>query len=783
MDDRQIKVSIGSLLHDIGKVAYRSGDGRNHSQTGYDFLKDLDNEFDTDILDCVRYHHGVHLKNAGISRDALAYLTYFADNVASAIDRREGLETEDGFDKNVPLSSVFNLLNGNHGHQHYAHQVLDPRGEINYPTEKEVRLDESFYGKILDNVRENLRGISISDEYINSLLSVMEGNLSYVPSSTSKREQADISLYDHVKMTAAIAECLYQYFREKNITDYKECLFSAKAEQAWREPYFLLHSMDISGIQKFIYTISSKGALRGLRARSFYLEILMEHIIDELLEDLQLSRSCLIYSGGGHCYLLLPNTEEVKKKTREQNAKVNGWFMEYFGTELYVAFGAAACSANALKNEPEGSYSDLYLQISKQISLQKSHRYSADQVLAMNHKHLEGKKECKICRRIDKVDEDDRCSICAGLERLSADILYQDYFIIMLSPSAACLPLPNGKYLMAGDEKKLRYLMEQDTYVRSYTKNELCTGKHVTTKLWVGNYTTGDTFEQLAAKAQGIERIAVLRGDVDNLGTTFVRGFRRENGDGRYETLSRTAALSRQLSLFFKCYLNKILEKGTSNLFTQTSERQVCIVYSGGDDIFLVGAWNEVIDAFLDIRNALEQFTQGTLTISGGIGLYTSSYPINRMALETAELEDYAKKSPSKDSVTLFERNGRYPWSVLIQNVIGEKYQCLAYYMEQTQQRGKAFLYHLLELLREAEESVSMNRPVRFNRARFVYYLSRMEPDKRDDPDENAVFQQFSQKMYQWSTRAEDRRQLVTAIYLYVYLTREKEGEKDNDHQ
>lgn len=38
--DKQIKLIIGSLLHDIGKVVYRSGDGRNHSQSGYDYLKD-----------------------------------------------------------------------------------------------------------------------------------------------------------------------------------------------------------------------------------------------------------------------------------------------------------------------------------------------------------------------------------------------------------------------------------------------------------------------------------------------------------------------------------------------------------------------------------------------------------------------------------------------------------------------------------------------------------------------------------------------------------------------
>ena len=60
--------------------------------------------------------------------------------------------------------------------------------------------------------------------------------------------------------------------------------------------------MDISGIQDFIYTINNKGALKGLRARSFYLEIMMEHLIDELLEKVELSRANLIYSGGGHAY-------------------------------------------------------------------------------------------------------------------------------------------------------------------------------------------------------------------------------------------------------------------------------------------------------------------------------------------------------------------------------------------------------------------------------------------------------------------------------------------------
>ena len=40
MKDRELKVVIGALLHDIGKVIYRDGsDTRTHSQSGYDFLK------------------------------------------------------------------------------------------------------------------------------------------------------------------------------------------------------------------------------------------------------------------------------------------------------------------------------------------------------------------------------------------------------------------------------------------------------------------------------------------------------------------------------------------------------------------------------------------------------------------------------------------------------------------------------------------------------------------------------------------------------------------------
>ena len=92
--------------------------------------------------------------------------------------------------------------------------------------------------------------------------------------------------------------------------------------------------MDVSGIQDFIYTITSKNALKTLRARSFYLEIMMEHMTDCLLEKLHLSRANLVYSGGGHCYILMPNTKKAKDTVESYMAEVNRWLLDKFQISL-----------------------------------------------------------------------------------------------------------------------------------------------------------------------------------------------------------------------------------------------------------------------------------------------------------------------------------------------------------------------------------------------------------------------------------------------------------------
>lgn len=121
MTDEKIKLIIGSLLHDIGKVVYREGDDRrNHSISGYDFLKENGGIDDKEILNCVRYHHISALKGAKLQENDLAYIVYLADNIAAFADRRKK-EGEDvsGFDLSVPLQSIFNILNENDQEYYY----------------------------------------------------------------------------------------------------------------------------------------------------------------------------------------------------------------------------------------------------------------------------------------------------------------------------------------------------------------------------------------------------------------------------------------------------------------------------------------------------------------------------------------------------------------------------------------------------------------------------------------------------------------------------------------
>lgn len=319
------------------------------------------------------------------------------------------------------------------------------------------------------------------------------------------------------------------------------------------------------------------------------------------------------------------------------------------------------------------------------------------------------------------------------------------------------------------------------------------------TRLWMGDYITVSgthtmELEELAKlaggdkQASGIDRLGVMRADVDNLGAAFMAGFPEQ-----YATLGRSAALSRQLSLFFKRYINNLCG-GEINGINEDEyhkfaifavqphkQRNVHIIYSGGDDMFIVGAWDDLLELSVDIREAFRRFTNNKLSFSAGIGIFDSKCPISEMARGTGLLESTAKDNPGKDSIAMFGipsaeshasyTTASYGWEEFVQQVCGEKLtfcqRYLGYAGNEAVDRlpaGKGVLYRMLNLLNESRDNINL--------ARFAYMLGRMEPPK-DSPAYDS-YAKVREKLYGWYQDKAARKQLMTALELIIYRIREK---------
>ena len=679
----------------------------------------------------------------------------------------------------------------------------------------------SNYEALLNKIKSHFITKDISQISINQLLQILEEGFSYVPSSTNRSEVCDISLYVHSKITSAVASCMKLYFDEQQIQDYKKYCFNSGSKIFRNEKIYLLISGDISGIQDFIYTIPSKGALKTLRGRSLYIDLLLEEFIDEYLEQIGLSRANVLYSGGGHFYILAPNIEDTKKAIDKLQAKMNRWLMENIGINLYLAIGTAECSANNLmKSEAQGN---LFAIVNKKLKDDKTIRYSKDEDFLEHIFNVEkekdtAKKECNICHNlVDKLwkynsDEEIACEFCLNLYKLGQDILTQDLVFVISEEK-----IDGGIKIFGKDKDLYMYAvniedidMFKGKILRIYSKNNLLEND-LAIRLYLADYSAKNendevmTFDDLAKSScktdKGIKRLGVLRLDIDDLGIAFSSGFVSDKDkiedNLRYATLSRYADLSKDISMFFKVAINKIcagdltggvdFEEKAFNIFgiAKAPKRKVNIIYAGGDDLFLVGAWDEVLEVAIDINRAFKQFTNGKLTLSAGMAMFSPTYPISKMAEIAGLLVQMSKSKKDKNSIALFgmetnlKANGQleckhiYTWEDFEMKVCKEKMNYLLARLSFDGDKfnklsvGKSLIYRLMDLIQLADED-------KLNIARFAYVLARMQPKQDKDEQKRKVYEDFVSKMYQWINNNEDKKQLATALNLLVYYLRDK---------
>jgi len=680
-------VVLGALLHDIGKLVQRANENstsKKHTEWGYEWLETHFQDHPAKLATIA--HHYTKDDDYALNNN-LGLIWYQADNLASK--ERKGKERlEEGkWHSEIAMASPFSRINNPLNKDErppLTYLPLKSKG-IPFTLTEEPLCSNKDYKEILSEFEKDLNSqMSENKSSIIFLLMLIEKHLKNIPSITLriydglkkdeiKDKHPDISLFDHLKLTAAIAGCMYHYYsKEFSVKWGSNELLKVEILDVPKDkkPYLLIGG-DVSGIQKFIYTITSKGALKSLKGRSFYVELLIEHIVSEIVERLKLTRCNIIFSGGGSFYILSYNTNDAKMTIEKVKKEINEFLFEQFSGSLFLNIETVEFHPDAFQNSQ-----DLWPELSKKLEDSKKRKWNErlEDIIAFSMPHNDClTRYCEVCFREDLPLEpvfignqqiyENVCKPCSIQYALGNTLKEasksQNYVVYCFDDndyplmSEKAFTIGNSRYVLTKINSELDRLAK-----RVYIINSLDAQKYYHPQsiyLPVGIYQHKELKELSdAADVFGINRLAVLRMDVDSLGKIFSLAVPVE-----HRTFSRMASISRTLNDFFKYYLNPIVQEIRSCIVKRngSNERMLSIVYSGGDDLFLVGHWLDVMEAAIDIRTYFEKYTGNPfVTISGGISINHTKYPIYLYAKEADEAEKEAK-SFSEDKETKAKKN------------------------------------------------------------------------------------------------------------------------------
>jgi len=236
-----------------------------------------------------------------------------------------------------------------------------------------------------------------------------------------------------------------------------------------------------------------------------------------------------------------------------------------------------------------------------------------------------------------------------------------------------------------------------------------------------------EEFDELALESCGGGEIGVkalmsLKGDVDNMGN-FLKG-KNINSFAIYNFLSRL------IDYFFSVKVSKKMEG--KNVYT---------VFAGGDDLFIIGAWDEVIELAKEIEHEFKLFCESEkskLSISMGLIMTKSNKPINFVADTSEKALEEAKEVPGKDAITLFGETVKWvDYQDMLKNF--EVIQAMA--NNYPDAFNMAFWYRLLELcdMRENLNSKNVNIKNALWRSKVSYMFKRNIIDRHKNENFDAV--------------------------------------------
>jgi CRISPR-associated protein Csm1 len=522
---------------------------------------------------------------------------------------------------------------------------------------------------ISDDIRNFHTKAATRSHVIGSISEKLASLLRYHLSHVSLHD-SNISYPEQAISAARIAAVLLDYAHDKGISDQTVLKNSIESDSP-----FLLLGADVSGIQQYIYSIIPRRAAKNLKGRSFYVQLLIEHIKSAILDETACNDLQTLYASGGGFYMLLPNTNGVRQILESLVLRLESGLYDEFGETLYVALAWEVCAADSLHGE---KLSEKWRDLGALLSKRKQHKYATLLDSKFEEFFIKGLEEGKenardaitgeeIRGRKFQLDTHEVSESTYRLAELGKMLKNTDVWLAFDQEQphlkAVFRPAGTGPY---------SYFMSMEDYNRQkpgftaqpmvYRLNQLGEPGEWNTYLYGGNdypetrLGVPKSFEELAENKddKGLEKLGVMRMDVDSLGALFRAGFPTD-------TLSLPAytQLSRQLDVFFRGYLNQLWSESNKPRQDKVGYADFTqIIYSGGDDLFIVGKWDILIAMAEEIRTAFGRFTANpNVGISGGLVIVNPKFPLLRAADLAADAEKDAKahvtRNTEKDAFSL----------------------------------------------------------------------------------------------------------------------------------
>ena len=475
-------------------------------------------------------------------------------------------------------------------------------------------------------------------------------------------------------------------------------------------PNLALIGLDLPGIQTMVYTITARGAGKGVRGRSAFVQLLISAVVDKLLDELDLCLANVIINAGGNALILCRHDKALEQMLKgieqsinrilfnggnlrggnERDARFTG-----FKGDLALALAHVKLPQSTLKypvhevRNPNGSVESEWQQVERALKealstakQQPFRTMMADQRVVQEEDETtlfelfftpdaaDSERFCAVCRRPAEKGEKfaadpeleattvepnvARCPECKGFEELARRLAKETAFLVRRD-HAARPGRASGWQRVLNNISGYWYSIEErpvkDALSLAFNLDDFPSKDvHI------------DGF-RLLATATPTEANGSIRDNnelAEDTSSSLKRlGVLKADVDNLAQLLvnslakrsaAQTAMLSDSLTLFFGGWLDKLCTDLEIAAGVQTRDK-VYVLYAGGDDLLIIGSWDVMPYLAQRIARDFNLFTGRNpgVHLSAGIVLVRGKEPLYAASESANDELDKAKGKGEPD--------------------------------------------------------------------------------------------------------------------------------------